>query len=970
MSSFGMWASTTSKRKQASAPVDVFGLHELAAHRIPVESITLSTHLSSGPNVDLLLGTTASGHHVTAKRLHETKRIEKAYVESFVNEIKLHATLDSPYIVRFVGVTWTSPWTLTMVTEYVDGASSLRDVLQETTPSTFPWTEKFQCALHVASALVYLHARELLHRDVKAANVVVDASTNTHKLTGFDVASDETLSSIGGGGGSMRWMAPEALRDGRNSAAADMYSFGVLLSELATHRMPYDNLTTAAGAPLSDFVIVTKVMNGDLRPEMTTGAPRPRWFVDLAHQCLAVDPTTRPSALHVVCEIKTHLASHDDNGDWDNDESIDMLNLVNHRLPTTDVVVAHQIGSGSAADVFLADFLGTSVALKRLLPQKATQRHDVDAFLEEIRLVAACSSPFVVAFIGVMWTRPSDVALVTEYMDRGDLRDYLATVETFPWLQKLTCASDVANALVYLHTHMHIIHRDVKSRNVLLNGKMQSKLTDFGIARDVVDGHMTAGMGTYRWMAPEVLHGTHYDTSADLYSFGVVLSELETHRLPYAELKNSSGTNPLPDTAIVAKVMAGDLQPTFTSTCPAPFLKLAKQCLSFEPQKRPTAMQAAYAIKQMLSDKARPTLDPPRPREQLLPVLEPNPSPVVATQHRPNPRTTPMFAHKAILPRGFAPFSMAATLKRPTNNSVQLVSSSSPDMNAALDGLERCRIDKDDIQCMRKLATDDDDGSFQVHYGKWHGQAVAIKTLSTRPPSNAAVVDFIAEIQVRASVESEYIVAFRGAMWTHRPIDTMLVMEWMVGGDLGHVLGTHPSQPDDDGLAWPQRLQIAHDVAHALSYLHARNIPHRHLHPKKVLLTTHWRAKLSNVGRTTKTREKLWTAPEVMAGSGPHDKAADMYAMGVLLFVLDRTPHSGMAALESFQASGESPVLSPVAPRWYVDLCRKCLSGSPTSRPNARQVAFELEQRLDNDRMDHRVVYGLSLALEIPDNLQ
>jgi len=192
--------------------------------------------------------------------------------------------------------------------------------------------------------------------------------------------------------------------------------------------------------------------------------------------------------------------------------------------------------------------------------------------------------------------------LITEFMDRGDLRNVLQATDfnTFPWQDKLQCALNIAEGLIYLHLmDPRVIHRDLKSRNVLLDSKSGAKITDFGVSRETDDATMTAGIGTYRWMAPEVLSDGHYAESADIFSFGVILSELDTHCVPYSDLRNASG-NPMTDTAIMSKVMAGDLHPTFTSQCPEWYYGLALKCMSIDAADRPTAIEAAYFIRSQL----------------------------------------------------------------------------------------------------------------------------------------------------------------------------------------------------------------------------------------------------------------------------------------------------------------------------------------------------------------------------------
>jgi len=192
--------------------------------------------------------------------------------------------------------------------------------------------------------------------------------------------------------------------------------------------------------------------------------------------------------------------------------------------------------------------------------------------------------------------------LVTEYMDNGDLKTLLANCNsnTFSWEQKIQCALDVSEGLVYIHSmDPKIIHRDLKSANVLLNTEMCAKITDFGVSRETNDSTMTSGVGTYRWMAPEVLVDGHYTELADIFSFGAILSELDTHRIPYSGLLNANG-NPLTDTAIITRVVRGSLRPSFTASCPRVIHELAAECLSFHPDTRPRATEVAYRLRMAL----------------------------------------------------------------------------------------------------------------------------------------------------------------------------------------------------------------------------------------------------------------------------------------------------------------------------------------------------------------------------------
>ncbi|KAF0718195.1 hypothetical protein As57867_001844, partial [Aphanomyces stellatus] len=144
------------------------------------------------------------------------------------------------------------------------------------------------------------------------------------------------------------------------------------------------------------------------------------------------------------------------------EEKLDMRELTLYRLPETDIQVASVLGSGAFANVWLGTFQGKPVAVKKL-HQNRVNTLQLQSFMDEIQLMSTFESPFIVKLIGAAWTRPMDLQCVMEYMDSGDLRDYLISHDhqTFGWDEKVVHIQRIAEGLVYLHS-LNIIHRDLK----------------------------------------------------------------------------------------------------------------------------------------------------------------------------------------------------------------------------------------------------------------------------------------------------------------------------------------------------------------------------------------------------------------------------------------------------------------------------------------------------------------------------
>lgn len=130
---------------------------------------------------------------------------------------------------------------------------------------------------------------------------------------------------------------------------------------------------------------------------------------------------------------------------------------------------------------------------------------------------------------------------------------------------------------------------------------MEAKVTDFGISKEHLDQTMTAGVGTSLWMAPEVMMGEKYDVKADMFSFGVVLSELDVHTLPYSQARQRSMDTTgrqLTDTALL---QSGAAQVEFSELSPPSIVELGYACVSVEPSRRPTAAEVLYRLQIVLS---------------------------------------------------------------------------------------------------------------------------------------------------------------------------------------------------------------------------------------------------------------------------------------------------------------------------------------------------------------------------------
>ncbi|KAG1707912.1 hypothetical protein DVH05_024563 [Phytophthora capsici] len=274
-------------------------------------------------------------------------------------------------------------------------------------------------------------------------------------------------------------------------------------------------------------------------------------------------------------------------------------------IPYDSLYFTRSISKGAFGEVWLAQLENTQVAVKKILDEKKHDTKEIECFGAEIKLMALLKHPKIVGFIGVSWSDNQDLCAVTEFMAKGDLYGYLERRKgKLNWPDhKVWLAEDIAEALVYLHSlNPKVIHRDLKSKNILLDNKYRAKLSDFGISRKrSVEETMTAGVGTIYWTAPEVLMGKKYTEKADIYSFGIVMSEMDTCEVPYSDKRDNAGKK-LQGMKIIQMVIRMALRPSFRDDCPEQVKALAARCLDADPDTRPDAPELLDILRDIQED--------------------------------------------------------------------------------------------------------------------------------------------------------------------------------------------------------------------------------------------------------------------------------------------------------------------------------------------------------------------------------
>eukprot|EP01114_Cavostelium_apophysatum_P019639 TRINITY_DN6389_c0_g1_i1.p1 TRINITY_DN6389_c0_g1~~TRINITY_DN6389_c0_g1_i1.p1 ORF type:complete len:509 (-),score=140.93 TRINITY_DN6389_c0_g1_i1:1424-2950(-) len=243
------------------------------------------------------------------------------------------------------------------------------------------------------------------------------------------------------------------------------------------------------------------------------------------------------------------------------------------------------VSSGSAGEVYMGYYFGTPVAIKKLFALAPDQKHLV---AREFSMLQGVNHPNVVQFLGIC-DHSTGIYLITEYVEHGDLFDLLVFgEEDIGWKAKAKISSQIATAMYYLHSR-NIIHRDLKSQNVLIGESMKVKLCDLGLATIIENKKRMTVCGTDEWMAPEIVLADHYDSKVDVFSFGIVLTEMISNQPP----KKRTFENNL---AFDEERFRANLP----EDCPDEIAQLAVDCTRSNPDERPPFKEIVVRLRKLV----------------------------------------------------------------------------------------------------------------------------------------------------------------------------------------------------------------------------------------------------------------------------------------------------------------------------------------------------------------------------------
>ncbi|NWS16223.1 LCK kinase, partial [Pachyramphus minor] len=247
-------------------------------------------------------------------------------------------------------------------------------------------------------------------------------------------------------------------------------------------------------------------------------------------------------------------------------------------VPRESLKLVEKLGAGQFGEVWMGFYNGhTKVAVKSLKAGSMSP----SAFLAEANLMKNLQHPRLVRLYAVVTKEP--IYIITEYMEKGSLVDFLKTSEGVKLSinKLLDMAAQISEGMAFIEAKNYI-HRDLRAANILVSEALCCKIADFGLARLIEDNEYTAREGAkfpIKWTAPEAINYGTFTIKSDVWSFGILLTEIVTYgRIPYPGM-----TNP----EVIQNLERGYRMPQ-PDNCPAELYELMRQCWKESPEERPT----------------------------------------------------------------------------------------------------------------------------------------------------------------------------------------------------------------------------------------------------------------------------------------------------------------------------------------------------------------------------------------------
>nr|XP_043635289.1 uncharacterized protein LOC122606497 isoform X2 [Erigeron canadensis] len=542
--------------------------------------------------------------------------------EGFDAEIKLLTRCKHDNIVTLHGFCDESD-KLILVYEHVSNGS-LDDHLRDNHKLTnLTWRRRLNICIGIARGLKYLHTtktedkQSIVHRDIKSGNILLTknwgAKIADFGLSKFHHVDEQEKTHISNNvAGTPYYVCPAYLKNGKFKRAIDIYSFGVVFFEILSGKLAYDKIYIREHkdgiAHIARQRFNDQTLHEMVDPIIMKEVDQDclKTFLAVAHKCVSKTQKERPSAEQTLEELEKALLLQ-----ANKDRVALQMSFKEIQLATQDFAHENIIGKGRFGKVYKGEVTHANkhhvIAAKRL--NRKLGQGDAE-FLKELEILLEYKNDNVIGLVGYC-DEFGEKIIVYEYAAHKSLDLHLSSAY-LTWTKRLQICIDVAIGLDFLHgglvTQDVVIHRDIKSANILLTAGAKAKITDFGLSlispiSQEMDYVIDSGMGTRGYADPFYLQTSILTKESDMYSFGVVLFEILCGRLVYENHKDAYLIKLVKKHMYEGNlwdIVFVDIKEQIVPDSLTTYSRIAFQCLSPDREDRPTTGEVVLQLKQAL----------------------------------------------------------------------------------------------------------------------------------------------------------------------------------------------------------------------------------------------------------------------------------------------------------------------------------------------------------------------------------
>ncbi|KAL4578433.1 hypothetical protein LXL04_014556 [Taraxacum kok-saghyz] len=525
--------------------------------------------------------------------------------QEFCNEVEMMSSFNHENIIPFIGYRDEGSEKI-IVSEYAINGSLDRHLEDPSKIGCITWEQRLKICLGVARGLKYLHSglgeqNKVIHRGVKSSNILLDGNLEA-KLCCF------ILSILVSG---ISYKSKNLLYHKRS--IGDDHSQTLINLVRRYYDTGLENIIDP------HIRVHINISSSDV-------------FKEIAYQCISLNLKDRPTMNRIIKRIEKaiHIQLHPETSTITT-TSHQRENLDSFVIPLTDIKLAtrnfsaeNQIGNGGFGMVHRGQlshhWKNSIVAIKRLDPKGHQGNKE---FLTELKLISSFHHENIIPFVGYC-DEENEMIIVYEYANNHSLDHHLQDStkrRCLTWTQRLKICLGAARGLNYLHSSpgddKRVIHRDMKSGNILLDEHFEAKICDFGLSKQVLRNEQgtqfyTVAAGTNFYLDPIYQESGILRKDLDVYSFGGVLFEILSGMLAYHRKSFGEG-NPQPLINLVRRYYNEGLERLIdplvkdqtNSRCFRTLKELAYQCISYNSKERPTMEAVVERIEDAIDFQVR-----------------------------------------------------------------------------------------------------------------------------------------------------------------------------------------------------------------------------------------------------------------------------------------------------------------------------------------------------------------------------